>query len=113
MTLLRHALAVVVCPFTVAVLVPLWLARRGGLMPALAGSAAGLAMQTAGLDPVYPGFVDGFDQIIQIKILQALGVRQRALWERAVPWNIGSRLVDSRLALSAHPVGRRAAGGAA
>jgi protein-S-isoprenylcysteine O-methyltransferase Ste14 len=48
-TLLRHALAVVVCPFTVAVLVPLWLARRGGLMPALAGSAAGLAMQTAGL----------------------------------------------------------------
>ncbi len=48
-TLLRHALAVVVCPFTVAVLVPVWLARRGGLMPALAGSAAGLAMQAAGL----------------------------------------------------------------
>ena len=73
----------------------------------------GLAMQTAGLAPVYPGFVDGFDQIIRFKILKALGVRQRALWERAVPWNILSRLVDSRLALSAHPAGRRAAGGAA
>ncbi len=72
-----------------------------------------LAMQTAGLDPVYPGFVDGFDQIIRFKILKALGVRQRALWERAVPWSLVSRLVDSRLALSAHPAGRRSAAGAA
>jgi SAM-dependent methyltransferase len=69
----------------------------------------GLAMQTAGLNPVYPGFVDGFDQIIRFKILKALGVRRRAFWEQAVPWPLVSRLVDSRLALSAHPAGRRAA----
>jgi SAM-dependent methyltransferase len=69
----------------------------------------GLAMQAAGLDPVYPGFVDGFDQIIRFKILKALGVRHRARWEQAVPWSLVSRVVDSRLALSAHPAGRRAA----
>ena len=49
MALLRQAFAIAVFPFTMAVLVPLWLARREGLTPALAGSAAGLATQAAGL----------------------------------------------------------------
>ena len=45
----RHALAIAVLPFTVAVLVPLWLARRAGLTLAVATSASGLAMQAAGV----------------------------------------------------------------
>ena len=49
MTALRHAFAITVLPFTMAVLVPLWLARRAGLAPAVATSAGGLAMQAAGV----------------------------------------------------------------
>jgi protein-S-isoprenylcysteine O-methyltransferase Ste14 len=48
-TALRHALAIAVLPFTVAVLIPLWIARRAGMTPAPAGSTGGLAMQAAGL----------------------------------------------------------------
>ena len=46
---LRHALAVAVLPFTMAVLVPLWLARRDGITPGLASSPAGLLVQAGGL----------------------------------------------------------------
>lgn len=49
MTALRHAFAIAVLPFTMAVLVPLWLARRAGLTPAPAATAGGLAVQAAGL----------------------------------------------------------------
>jgi protein-S-isoprenylcysteine O-methyltransferase Ste14 len=47
--LLRHALAIAVLPFTVAVLVPLWIARRNEIALGLAGSASGLALQLLGL----------------------------------------------------------------
>jgi protein-S-isoprenylcysteine O-methyltransferase Ste14 len=49
LTALRHAFAIAVLPFTMAVLVPFWLARRAGLTPAPAASAGGLAVQAAGL----------------------------------------------------------------
>ena len=49
MTLARHTLAITALPFTMAVLVPLWLVRRTGSMLAPADSVAGLAMQVAGL----------------------------------------------------------------
>jgi len=45
----RHALAIAVLPFTVAVLVPLWLARREGIAAAPAISAEGIAVQASGL----------------------------------------------------------------
>jgi protein-S-isoprenylcysteine O-methyltransferase Ste14 len=48
-TALRHALAIAVLPFTMAVLVPLWIARRAALTPAVAGSPGGLVLQAAGL----------------------------------------------------------------
>ena len=48
-TALRHAFAIAVLPFTMAVLVPLWLARRAGLTPVPATSAGGLTVQAAGL----------------------------------------------------------------
>lgn len=48
-TALRHALAIAVLPFTAAVLIPVWLARREGLKIALATSSVGLALQGVGL----------------------------------------------------------------
>ncbi|HEY9506552.1 MAG TPA: isoprenylcysteine carboxylmethyltransferase family protein [Gemmatimonadales bacterium] len=49
MIALRHLVAVAVLPFTVAVLVPLWLARRAGLAPGWATTAPGMAAQALGL----------------------------------------------------------------
>jgi protein-S-isoprenylcysteine O-methyltransferase Ste14 len=46
---LRHLPAIAVLPFTVTVLVPLWIARAYGMTLALGTSAAGLATQAAGL----------------------------------------------------------------
>lgn len=48
-TALRHALAIAVLPFTMAVLIPIWLARREGLTPAPATSVRGLLVQAGGL----------------------------------------------------------------
>jgi protein-S-isoprenylcysteine O-methyltransferase Ste14 len=48
MTLLRHLFAIAVLPFTVTILVPLWIARRYGITPALSDSAASMALQITG-----------------------------------------------------------------
>jgi protein-S-isoprenylcysteine O-methyltransferase Ste14 len=53
---LRHGLAIAVLPFTMAVLVPLWLARREGLTLAAATSPAGLLVQVWGLALLALGF---------------------------------------------------------
>jgi protein-S-isoprenylcysteine O-methyltransferase Ste14 len=42
-TLLRHLLAIAILPFTVAVLVPVWIAQRYAMAPGI-GSSAGLVM---------------------------------------------------------------------
>lgn len=47
--LLRHLLAIAVLPFTVTVLVPVWMARRCGVLPTLGDSAGPVALQLAGL----------------------------------------------------------------
>lgn len=46
---LRHLVAIALLPFTVAVLVPLWIARRYGIGFGLADSPAGLLIQLAGV----------------------------------------------------------------
>jgi SAM-dependent methyltransferase len=65
-----------------------------------------LAMKKAGLAPSFPGYVAGWDNVIRFKVLKNL----RPLWlrklERVVPWAIAARIVDRRLGVSAHPVGR-------
>ena len=48
-TVLRHALAIAILPFTVTVLVPRWIARRYDVVPALGDSAATIACQLAGV----------------------------------------------------------------
>ncbi len=57
MTLLRHLLSIALLPFTVAVLVPLWIARRSGAAPALGASAGELALQLLGLVALGVGLV--------------------------------------------------------
>jgi hypothetical protein len=47
--MLRHLLAIGVLPFTMAVLVPVWLARRYGIFPALGPTVGEVAVQVAGL----------------------------------------------------------------
>ena len=49
MTLLRHALAVTILPFTVTVLIPWWIAVRNRIEPTVGSSASALALQAAGL----------------------------------------------------------------
>ena len=48
-SVVRHVAAVALLPFTVAVLVPLWLARRAAISLAIARSSSGLVAQAAGL----------------------------------------------------------------
>jgi protein-S-isoprenylcysteine O-methyltransferase Ste14 len=47
--LLRHLLAIAILPFVVAVLVPVWIARRFDVAPALGASAGLLALQLVGI----------------------------------------------------------------
>ncbi len=47
--LLRHLLAIAVLPFSVTVLVPVWLAGRYGIRPSLAPSSGVALLQAAGL----------------------------------------------------------------
>jgi protein-S-isoprenylcysteine O-methyltransferase Ste14 len=54
---LRHLLAIALLPFTVTVLVPLWIARRSDLAPAVGGSAGALAAQLLGLAALGLGLV--------------------------------------------------------
>jgi protein-S-isoprenylcysteine O-methyltransferase Ste14 len=46
---LRHLLAIVALPFTVTIVVPLWIARRYGIAPALGADVGGLLVQLAGV----------------------------------------------------------------
>jgi protein-S-isoprenylcysteine O-methyltransferase Ste14 len=54
---LRHGLSVALLPFTVAVGVPLWIARRGGAGLAPGDTAAALALQALGLGTLAVGLV--------------------------------------------------------
>ena len=100
MTLLRHALAVAVCPFTVAVLVPLWLARREGLMPALAGSAAGLAMQAGGLAVAAVGLALF---VTSLRRFATEGRGTLAPWDPPRAIAAGGQLVGEALVLRSRP----------
>jgi protein-S-isoprenylcysteine O-methyltransferase Ste14 len=47
--ILRHLVAVVVLPFTVAVVIPVWLARRNGVSLAAGTSPSAIGLQAVGL----------------------------------------------------------------
>jgi protein-S-isoprenylcysteine O-methyltransferase Ste14 len=47
--LIRHLLSIAILPFTIAVLVPIWIARPSGVTPALGQDAGEIAIQLAGV----------------------------------------------------------------
>jgi protein-S-isoprenylcysteine O-methyltransferase Ste14 len=47
--MLRHLVAIALLPFTMAVLIPVWLARRNGITLAVGESPAQIALQSGGL----------------------------------------------------------------
>lgn len=47
--LLRHLIAIAVLPFTVAVLIPVWLARRNAIIPDVGLSLLQIGLQSAGV----------------------------------------------------------------
>jgi protein-S-isoprenylcysteine O-methyltransferase Ste14 len=53
----RHLLAIGVLPFTVAVLIPLWLARREGIVLGLGANPGEIAAQLVGVLPLVLGFL--------------------------------------------------------
>jgi protein-S-isoprenylcysteine O-methyltransferase Ste14 len=57
LTLLRHLLSIAILPFTVTILVPIWIARANGIGLSLAGSAGGLLLQLAGVAALGLGLV--------------------------------------------------------
>lgn len=65
------------------------------------------AYARSGLEPYYPGFVPGHSDIIRYKVLKTLRVSSRNRLEQLVPWNLASRIVDSRHKVTALPLARR------
>jgi protein-S-isoprenylcysteine O-methyltransferase Ste14 len=53
--ILRHLLSIAVLPFTMTVVVPIWIARAYGVVPAIGGSSGAIAIQVAGLLLLVPG----------------------------------------------------------
>jgi SAM-dependent methyltransferase len=67
------------------------------------------AMEEAGLEPDFPGYVAGWDEIIHFKLLKNLGFKDLPRLDGLVPWKPLARLVDHRYQLSYHPSARRPA----
>jgi SAM-dependent methyltransferase len=61
----------------------------------------------AGLEAEPGGFGPGWTDIIRFKALKNLRRRTVSALERAVPWPLAARVLDRRLGVSAHPVGRK------
>jgi 2-polyprenyl-3-methyl-5-hydroxy-6-metoxy-1,4-benzoquinol methylase len=68
-------------------------------------STAARALAMCGFRPEFSGFLPGFTDIIRFKALKNLGIKERARWQSCVPWSVLTRLLDSRLHISGHPVG--------
>lgn len=65
------------------------------------------ALQKAGFQTSSAQRLPGWNDIIRFKLLKTLGVQQRHLFERLVPWWMLTPIVDARIGVSAHPIGRR------
>ena len=63
------------------------------------------ALKAAEFEPGFPGYSSGWEDIIRYKLLMSLKRKWSSPFEALVPWGLLARLVDSRLRLSAHPVG--------
>jgi SAM-dependent methyltransferase len=70
-----------------------------------------LAFERAGLTVQDGGFGPGWTDIVRFKVLKNLRRRTVSPLDRLVPWPLVARLLDHRLGVAAHPVGRREAEG--
>lgn len=64
-----------------------------------------MALTKAGFIAAYPGFGPGWADIYRYKVLLTLRRKLTSRMEALVPWTPAARALDSRLHLSAHPVG--------
>ncbi len=62
------------------------------------------ALRNVGLQPAFPGYVPGFDDLLRYKILKNLRQKRRHALERIVPWPIVARTANRRYRVSAQPV---------
>jgi len=83
---LRQLLAIAILPFTVTVIVPIWIARRGHIVPTIADGAGGWLTQAAGVMVLAVGLS------LFIASLRNFAVRGRGT---LAPWDPPSRLVVS------------------
>jgi SAM-dependent methyltransferase len=67
------------------------------------------ALERAGFEVLWPGWVDGLGGVIRFKVLKALRVHRTSVVERILPWGPITRVVDVRHRVSAMPAGRRPA----
>ena len=67
------------------------------------------ALKRTGFEVLWPGWIDGLDDVIRFKVLKAWRVRRTSIAEQALPWRAISRVVDARYRLSSMPAGRRPA----
>lgn len=63
-----------------------------------------------GLEPFTPGYLPGFDDMIRYKVLKTLGLSSRGPLDRAVPWRLAARVVDSRYKVTHQPFARKPVG---
>ncbi len=80
----RHLFAIAVLPFTAAVLVPLWIARREVIRPALGPGAVAIAAQAAGI------VLAGLGVALFVATLRRFAVEGRGT---LAPWDPPRRLV--------------------
>ena len=64
------------------------------------------ALERAGFAPAFPGWVAGWEDIIAFKVLKNLRRKRSTPIDRAVPWRAVGHLLDRRMGLTPHPVGR-------
>ncbi len=67
------------------------------------------ALERAGFEVLWPGSVDGLDDVIRFKVLKTCHVQRASTAERLLPWGAITKVVDSRHRVSAMPAGRRPA----
>jgi protein-S-isoprenylcysteine O-methyltransferase Ste14 len=56
-TLIRHLIAIAALPFTVTVLIPMWISARTGVQLAVGATAVNAAIQAAGIAALVPGLL--------------------------------------------------------
>ena len=63
------------------------------------------ALERTGFRAAFPGFLPGYENIIQFKLLKNCHFRRTAGWFRFAPWRMAARYCDARLQITALPVG--------